>query len=118
MYSWDAGRMNAALASRLLSASLASMLMRDAALTLLIIASGQRRLKITGLPGPVPRGARLLYLTRCASFALTFGEWGFRRASLVNLAFGLPNANFTCQVWYAGLSLASYFCWAIGRSNL
>ena len=46
LYSWDAefrdtGRMNAALASRLLSVSLASLLMRDAALTLLIIASGQ-----------------------------------------------------------------------------
>ena len=54
LYSWDAGfrdagRMNAALASRLQNASLASLLRRDAVLVLLIIASGQRRLRNAGL---------------------------------------------------------------------
>ena len=75
--------------------------------------------------GPMPRGACLLYSTRRASFALASGEWGFRRADLVNLTFGLvnltfglPNADFTSQMRYAGLNLASYLCWTIGRSNL
>jgi len=45
LYSWDAGfrdagHMNTALVSRLLSVSLVSLLIRDAALALLIITSG------------------------------------------------------------------------------
>ena len=125
-HSWDAGfrdagRLNVTLASRLLSVRLASLLTRDAALSLLIIASGQRRLKIAGLLGPMPRSACLLYLTRYASFALASGEWGFRGANLVNLTFGLPNADFACRVWCsrdAGLNLASCLSWTISCSNL
>ena len=60
----DAGRMNAALVSRLQDARLASLLRRDAAIAFLIIASGQRRLRDAGLLGPTPRGARFLYLMR------------------------------------------------------
>ena len=74
LYSWDAGFRDAALASWLQDARLASLLRRDATVALLLGASGQGRLKESGLLGPTPKGAYLLYLTRRASFALTSGE--------------------------------------------
>ena len=63
-----------------------------------------------GLSGPMPRGSCFLHLARCASFALAYGEWGFRGANWVSLTFGLPNANFACRIWCSrdtGLNLAS-----------
>ena len=118
LYCWDAGfsdagRMNAAFASRVQDARLASLLRRDATIALLIIASGQRRLRDAGLLGPSPKGACLLHLTRCASFALAYGEWGFRGADLVSLTFGLPNADFTCQ-----MLCSRDTGWTISCSNL
>ena len=93
------GFRDAVLASWLQDARLAPLLIRDATIASLIIASGQRRLRDTGLLGPTPRGACLLHLTRCASFALAYWEWGFRGANWVSLTFGLPNADFAGRMW-------------------
>ena len=74
LYSWDAGFRDAVLASWLQDTRLASLLIRDATIALLIIASGQRRLRDAGLLGPTPSGVCHLYSTRRARFALTSGS--------------------------------------------
>ena len=77
-----------------------------------------------GLLGPVYRGAGLVSLIKSTDFALllvAFGKRCFRNTSLVNLAFRLPNADFTCLTWFrrdAGLNLAAYLCWTNSCSNL
>ena len=48
VYSQDAGFRDAVLASWLQDARLTSLLRRDATLALLVVASGQRRLRDTG----------------------------------------------------------------------
>ena len=75
-----------------------------------------------GLLGPAYRGAGLVSLIKSTDFVLVaFGKRCFRNASLVNLTFRLPNADFTCLTWVrrdADLNLASYLCWADSCSNL
>ena len=67
-----------------------------------------------GLLGLAYGGAGLVSLIKSTDFALLFVAFGkrcFRNASLVNLAFRLPNADFTCLTWFrrdAGLNLVSY----------
>ena len=118
------GLMNTTPASRLWNASLASLLRRDAALVLPIVASGQRCLRNAWLLGPAYRGAGLVSLTKSTDFALllvAFGKRCFRNASLVNLTFRLPNTDFTCLTWFrrdAGLYFASYLCRINSYSNL
>ena len=74
LYSLDARLRDAVLASRFQDARLASLLRRDATVALLLDASGQRRLRESGLLGPAPKGACLLYSPRRAGFALASRE--------------------------------------------
>jgi len=82
LFSLDADFRDAALATRLYDARASLALLPGA-------------LRDSGLPGPTPRGAYFLRLTRRRSFALAFGKLVPRGLNLRSRALGSPNADLT-----------------------
>ena len=84
LYSLDAGFRDAVLASWFQDSYLASLLRRDVIVVLLIGASGQGRLRESGLLGPTLKGACLLYSTRAQA-----SPWRLVSGALEELTWGV-----------------------------